>query len=590
MNAVTTSETGRGEAMMFGGATMQYVRHSRPRPSDEGTRHESRVSDYRQRVHSPRPRPPVRVRAVALRVLGVLVVLIAGFTVAHPPTAEAHPLGNFTVNRYARLEPGTDTMRIIYALDMAEIPTFQEMSTLDRDRNGTISDEERLAYLAQRLPELARNLKLTVGDTALPVRVDPGSGRLTLADGQGGLQVLRIDAVFLADLTEGSRGGVVSAWFRDTNYDTRLGWKEIVVRGTSDAAIRDSSVAPDISNELRAYPDSSLENPLEVREARFSFEPGVAGETAATNAAARAAERTNQATGSGILSRFAESAATRNLTLPVVLFLLLAAVFWGALHALGPGHGKTVVAAYLVGSRGTARHAVLLGLTVTATHTAGVYLLGFVTLFASHFIVPERLYPILSLFSGLVVTGMGMSLLIGRLRASGTWPFGRRAHDHPGRTAGADHAHSDGDEQPSGAHDHPHGHDHGAHSHGHGGRAHSHSIPGDDGRPVTWRNLVALGIYGGMIPCPTAIVVLLTSISLNRVAFGLGLVVAFSFGLAVVLVGIGIALVYAGRAMARVKVNRAIVQLVPVLSAAAVITVGVLITLRAMGQTGLPVV
>jgi ABC-type nickel/cobalt efflux system permease component RcnA len=449
-----------------------------------------------------------------------------------------------------------------------------------------------------------------------------------LADGQGGLSVLRIDAVFTATLPSGTRG-MLSAIFRDTNHDNRLGWKEIVVRGTASAAVRERSVpGQDVSASLRSYPDDLLQTPLEVREARFAFEPGVpdpeAG-SAVTSTAARAAERTNRAVSPGVLSRFAESAARKDLTLPVVIFSLAAAVFWGALHALGPGHGKTVVAAYLVGSRGTAKHALFLGLTVTATHTAGVYLLGIITLTASHFIVPERLYPILSLASGLLVVAMGVSLLWGRLTSAfrrhahahahthaqvgspepaltgtsigggSSWPTqdhgDGHTHPHDDHDHDHDHRHMYGHDHDPG-HDHDHDHRHGHHHHGlgkhsHGGWEHSHAIPGADGTPVTWRSLLMLGIYGGLIPCPTAIVVLLTSIALNRVAFGMLLVVAFSAGLALVLTGIGIALVYAGKAMERVRVPGLVTHLMPVASAAAVLIAGLLLTLRALGQAAL---
>lgn len=572
--------------------------------------------------------------ALALCIVGMLLP-------ATPRPVEAHPLGNFTINRYARLEPVAGAVRIVYALDMAEIPTFQEMSALDRDRDNAVSDAEQAAYLDKRLPELARNLRLTLNGAAVAAR--PLAGSLTLADGQGGLRVLRLDAEFTADLPDDSGDALVTARFRDQNYENRLGWKEIVITG---GGVRETSTGADVSDGLRAYPEDALQSPLDVREARFSFDPAVAGAATTTATEAERAARTLPATeGAGglfDLSRFADLAATEDLTLTVMLFSLVAAMFWGALHALGPGHGKTVVAAYLVGSRGTARHAIFLGLTVTATHTAGVYLLGLVTLTASHFIVPERLYPILGLVSGLVVVGMGLSLLFNRLGGvrsfrvalarvwqrqpryalalaeaggsrydSATAVAGRRlpstavrggeerghraasgpAHRHE-PPAGPDAGHTDDEHGGAGER---HGHEHGDHQHGHDAahgdhshdQGHSHAIPGMDGRPVTWRSLLALGIYGGLIPCPTAIVVLLTSISLDRLGFGMVLVVAFSAGLAAVLTGIGLALVYAGRAMTRLRVPGGIARAVPVLSATAVIVAGILITLRAAGQSGL---
>lgn len=513
-------------------------------------------------------RPPC-ARLPWFAAFALLAALVAAFA-ARPEPAAAHPLGNFTINRYARLEPGATAVRVVYALDMAEIPTYQEMNALDRDRDGRVSDDEREAWVAAKLPEIARNLKLTVHGSELTLT--PELGEVTLSEGQGGLQVLRLDAVLTATLPSGARSGMPDARLRDTNYDGRLGWREIVVRGTTGAAVRESSVSSeDVSDALRAYPESSLQKPLDVREARFRFEPGVADPNpapgATTSPTVQPARR--QGSGAGVLGRFADSAARETLTLPVVVALLAAAVFWGALHALSPGHGKTVVAAYLVGSRGTARHAVFLGMTVTATHTAGVYLLGLITLFASHLIVPEKLYPILSLGSGLVVVGMGLSLLWSRLR-SGREP-GKLPVDGARAEPGQHHSHGFG----------------GGHSHG--PDSHHHAIPGQDGAPVTWRSLLALGIYGGLIPCPTAIVVLLTSISLGRVGFGMLLVVAFSLGLAGVLVGIGVALVFAGRAVSRIKIDHRIARAVPLLSAAAVVAVGVLITLRAVG-VGVPAI
>lgn len=507
-----------------------------------------------------RSRPRRRARCW----IALLLLAAAGVgMLSRPSAAAAHPLGNFTVNRYARVEPGAEVVRVVYALDMAEIPSFQEMSTIDRDRSGDVRDEEKVEYLKRKLPDLARHLQLTVNGSPLAFRVE--SGALSIGEGQGGLPLVRVDAIFVAELPVGLRG-VLDAWFRDTNYDARLGWKEIVVRGTASAAVRESSVpAADISDALRSYPEDALQSPPDVREARFRFEPGVSGADDAPRTGARESGGVRRPIGAGNLARFADAAATRHLTPAMALFLLLVAMFWGAVHALGPGHGKTVVAAYLVGARGTARHALLLGLTVTATHTAGVYLLGLIALSASHLIVPERLYPLLSLISGLVVVGMGLTLLAARLRAAGLAPPRWRGHQRTWPP-----------------HDHAHDHTH-AHGHDHHGPGHHHHLPGGAGTPVTWRGLLALGVFGGLIPCPTAIVVLLTSIALNRVAFGLLLVVAFSAGLAAVLVGIGLTLVLAGRVAARVPVPGALVRLVPVFSAVAVVAVGLLITLRAAG-------
>jgi ABC-type nickel/cobalt efflux system permease component RcnA len=236
------------------------------------------------------------------------------------------------------------------------------------------------------------------------------------------------------------------------------------------------------------------------------------------------------------------------LGLGLVLTSLLVAALLGALHALGPGHGKTIVGAYLIGTRGTARHALFLGLVVTATHTLGVYLLGFATWGASAYVVPERLFPWISVLSGLLVVGIGASLVRSRLEA-----------------ALAEHA---------GGHHH---HDHGD---GHG---HSH-LPPD---ALGWRSLFALGVSGGLLPCPSALVVMLAAISLGRIGFGLVLIVAFSAGLAGVLGAIGLVFVYARSWFARLPVDGRFARYLPVASALVISVAGLLIVANALSQTGL---
>jgi nickel/cobalt exporter len=233
---------------------------------------------------------------------------------------------------------------------------------------------------------------------------------------------------------------------------------------------------------------------------------------------------------------FARLIAGRHLGLWVVLASLAAAVFWGAAHALSPGHGKTIVTAYLVGQRGTPRHAALLGLIVTATHTAGVFALGFVTLLLSRFVVPDHLYPWLDLATGVLVVGIGASVFGARLRH-------RSAHAH-------------------GHHDH--------HDHEHAPAA------------ITRRSLVAVGVSGGLLPCPSALVVLLAAISLHRVAFGLLLIVAFSAGLALSITGIGLVAVVAKRAFHRVSFDGRLVGALPALSALVILVAGIFMTVHAI--------
>jgi nickel/cobalt transporter (NicO) family protein len=234
----------------------------------------------------------------------------------------------------------------------------------------------------------------------------------------------------------------------------------------------------------------------------------------------------------------------------VILFLLAAAFGWGALHALSPGHGKAMVAGYLVGARGTPRHALLLGLTVTATHTFSVFLLGLVTLFASEYVLPEQLYPWLGVVSGAMVVAIGLWVMRSRFRRWRTL----RAE------AGRDHAH-------------PHEH---------------HHHPED---PITMRGLLALGVSGGIVPCPSALVVLIGAISQHRVGLGMLLILAFSVGLAATLTAVGLAVLYGGRLVARLRPERRLLGgrltgALPAISASVIVLAGTLITLRAIPQLG----
>jgi ABC-type nickel/cobalt efflux system permease component RcnA len=228
----------------------------------------------------------------------------------------------------------------------------------------------------------------------------------------------------------------------------------------------------------------------------------------------------------------------------VLLLLLLAAFGWGALHALSPGHGKAMVAAYLVGTRGSARHAIALGATVTVTHTIGVFALGVVTLALSQYVLPEDLYPWLTLTSGLLVVVVGAGVLRSRVL--------KARHDH---------AH---------AHHHEHGHDH-AHDHDH---HHDHDL--------SWKGLLGMGAAAGLIPCPSALVVLLAAISQHEVALGLLLITAFSLGLAGTLTGLGLVVVSARRWIPPRLAAGRLAAVLPAASALLIVGVGCVLTAKAV--------
>jgi nickel/cobalt exporter len=230
------------------------------------------------------------------------------------------------------------------------------------------------------------------------------------------------------------------------------------------------------------------------------------------------------------LSRAFSSAAAGD---GVLVLLLLTAFAWGALHALSPGHGKAMVAAYLVGARGTARHAVALGATVTITHTAGVFALGLVALGLSEYVLPEDLYPWLNLVSGLLVLGVGAFVLRKNLR--------RRRHHH---------------------------------------HHHHHGPP----ERLSWRGILAMGAAAGLIPCPSALVVLLGAVAQGQIALGMLMIVAFSLGLATTLTGLGLAVVHAGRVLGRFNVPGRLVATLPAISAVLIVGVGIVLTIQAVPQ------
>ena len=455
------------------------------------------------------------------RTIGMLVAAGA-LALATGGTASAHPLGNFTINHYAGIELAGDRVYVRYVLDLAEIPTFQ------------LGGDVRAPRFAA---SVARKLELRLNGARVPLR--PVTHRVVARKGAGGLETLRFDAVFAAPASGGSLA------FADRVFPTRIGWREITVSARDGARLVRASVpATSRSDELRAYPDDLLRSPLDVRSAVARFVPGTDRAPApGLDPAPAAAHR-----GGG----FEALVERGELSLGVVLLSLLVAAFWGAVHALTPGHGKALVAGYLVGTRGRARHAFALGATVTVTHTAGVFALGLVTLLLSRFVVPEQLYPWLTLASGVLVVAVGLGVLRSRVRAT-------HGHGH--------------------THDHGHVHEHG-HTHGVGRQ--SDTIHHHHDEALTRRGILGVGIAAGLLPCPSALVVLLSAIALHRVGFGMALIVAFSIGLAATITGIGLLAVLARRAFSRVRLDGPVVRALPAVSAAVIVVVGLALTVKAI--------
>lgn len=470
-------------------------------------------------------------------------------------SAMAHPLGNFSVNQYSRLEVEKSQIKIRQVLDMAEIPTFQLQNEIDTDKNGTMSENELNVYAEKITPAHLTNLDLSVNNQPLEIRAE--SKNVSLQTGAGNLPTLRIEWNLTSNLSNPAETNLAN--FENKNYAERLGWNEIVVTRINGINIFDSNAfGSGITDELKAYPEENLNAPLAERIAKFSF----SNNAIPTNAKILQ-NRDGHAAAPVQKDKLAELIAVPEITPAIVLFGLLLAFALGAMHAMSPGHGKTVVGAYLVGSRGTIKHAMFLGATVTTTHTLGVFALGLITLFASNYILPEKLIPFLSFVSGLLVLYIGLTMFKSRLFSVMGWEkLGHHHHNH-----GHDHSHE-------------HGHHHGEHSHTHDGHTHSHLPPEE----ISWKSLLALGISGGLLPCPSALVLMLSAISLGRIGYGLILTTAFSFGLAATLTAVGLVFLYLGKLFGGSKFgeNR-LVKTLPIFSAFVIACLGAVICYNSLG-------
>ncbi len=451
----------------------------------------------------------------------LVAITCAVLAVAAGSVASAHPLGNFTINHYAGVTVRPDAVIVDYVIDMAEIPAFQESSAIDRDGDGVVSQGELAAYSAARCEALRPGLSVHID--ARPVTLSVTGAMAALPVGQAGLSTLRLECGYSGVLgaVAGGRSRVLE--LADANYGERIGWREIVARGEG-VELNTTLPTASASARLTAYPQE-----IRVTSAGTVIDQAPPAESPAAPATdGRPTDPLASLINRAQLSPFGMAAA------------LVLAFGLGILHSLTPGHGKTVMAAYLVGTRGTRGQALVLGPVVALSHTAGVLLLGAITLSASQLIAPERLYPYLSTASGAIVLGIGVTLLARRIRGS-------------------------------------HGHDH---THGH---AHE--------RPATttafgWRPLVALGLSGGLVPSASALLLLLGAIQFDRIGLGMVLILAFGFGMAATLVTVGLALVGARRVAQDVagryrSVGRAI-HFIPELAALVVVLFGVAMTAQGL--------
>jgi ABC-type nickel/cobalt efflux system permease component RcnA len=485
---------------------------------------------------------------VTFRRFAVVAAVALGVLVLPAAAAWAHPLGNFTINTSSSLIVRADEVAIAYVIDMAEIPAFREQRTIDADADGTADATETAAYAAAACRTAAAGLDVTVDGT--PARViDRGDASLTFPAGAGGLSTLRLECRLAAPLSDAlAIGTSVDVRFADRNHADALGWREVSAVGDGVTLVRSDVPASSETEVLRSYPREDL--PLDVRTASLRVRGGgprlVVDGTSTTSAVPPVAD-------GGILASLVGRA---DVTPPLVGLMVLVALGVGALHALGPGHGKTLIGAYLVGGGGTIRHAVGVGAAVSVMHTASVLALGGVVLAAERVVAPERVYPWLGVAAGAIAIVLGTFLLRSRLAGF------QSTHDH--------------DDQWTRDHDdrHNHGHEHG-HMHGEG--------DADGDGVISSRGLVALAFSGGALPSPTALVVFLGAVSLGRAALGLTLIAAFSLGLAAALIGVGVVALRA-RSAAERRISPRVMRFVPVASAAAIVAMGLFLAARGATQ------
>ena len=469
----------------------------------------------------------------ALRRSLAVAAVIATIAVWPVAPAAAHPLGNFTVNVYAGIVVRPRMVVVDYVIDMAEIPAFGARRQIDGNLDERIDERESLAYRDATCDELAGGITLVVGDQSATVEASDWH-RLTFPGGAGGLPTLRLECRLSASTP--AIGAPVALSFADGNHADAIGWREVTAVGDG-VTLEDSDVpAVSESDRLADYPEAEV--PLDTRVATFTARSGGPELAAMPWPGDRATAGAIAARDAGALGDF----VAKDLT-PLLVATMVAIAFGvGAVHALGPGHGKTVIGAYLIGTAGSMRDAVGVGAAVSIMHTASVLTLGLLVLSVERMLAPERIYPLLGLASGVIALGLGSALLWSRIGAARSE---RRHH---------------GDDHP-----HPHSHD------------------GGGASPVSRRGLAALALSGGLLPSPSALVTLLAAVSVGRTTLGVLLIAAFSIGLAASLIGVGIVSLRA-KDVAERRLTSRVAGLLPIASSAAIVATGVFLMVRGAAQ------
>ena len=449
--------------------------------------------------------------------------------------ALAHPLGNFSINSYVGLTVTPHQVTAVAIVDSAEIPTLQDRPAVDTDGDGTVSDAERATHAARVCATVASSVHGTLSGNRLVWTVD--SSTFSYAAGAAGLSVsrLRCSLSSAASVSTGASLSVDNTYLAD-----RVGWREMTAVG--DGVGLDSPLPTvSVSKELTDYPRDLLSSVLDVRSASLRISSG--SSTSAGVALPTGGDPVSRWL-AGVDRTFQDLVGRGRLTPAVGLIAVLLALLLGAGHAALPGHGKTILAAYLAGKRGRRRDALAVAGTVTLTHTGGVLALGLI-LSAGSAVAGDRVLAWLGLVSGVIVVGVGVAMLLALVRRGRAGVHGHSHGDHS-------HRHAVGERHSHGDHDHHH-HDHG---HVHDGPHHHHVHSGDPGatgasRRMSRLGLTGIGLAGGLVPSPSALVVLLAAIGLGRTGYGILLVVAYGVGMAATLTGAGLLLLAVQRRLTR---------------------------------------
>ncbi len=490
-----------------------------------------------------------------------------------PPVAVAHPADMYTQTYTLRLTP--TAVSLTYTLSPGPLLAASTWYEADDNGDNAVSAEEAALWLA---PLLA-NWQSASGGVALNWQLTAVAWPASLREFELG------DAVITAELCADFPPVVPDFSFYNP-YAEAISINWFYVYGTEGV----SFVRPQQENGrltlMLSLPD---QNPLPLRywdSGTPALAPGAAvvGDSVPEGVPADMPPPPGSAPPQDTRPYARLTGLLRNSQL-TPLFLLSAlglALLLGGMHALTPGHGKALVAAYLVGARGTARHAAALGGVVTLTHTGSVLAVGLITLLASRYLVPTALFPVLEVASGLLITAMGAMLLWQRWRG---WRGVQQKRQREARLNLQAPIPNPKSPPPTSQFPRspvrqriPIGAEIAT-------RPFDAALRADDAT-VCWRALVGLGISGGLVPCPDAIAILLVAVALNRLALGLSLIVSFSLGLAAVLIAIGLTMVQGRQLLARFGRIERHAPTIALLSALIVLALGLGLTWNGVSGAG----